>query len=146
MRAARKRQVLAELFGAEVARLLRALATLADAHRVARDLPLASLRDALVEVTACLPVYRTYVDERGPSAADAARLDQAFTEARDRATADPVLPRALDFLEQVLHLRTPPELADRRGDSRGVPTGWSSCPCLAPCSARCSARSTTSRS
>ena len=116
MRAARKRQVLAELFGAEVGRLVRALADLAAAHRVARDLPLASLRDALVEVTACLPVYRTYADERGPSAADAARLDQAFAQARGRADTDPVLPRALDFLEQVLHLRPPPELAARRGE------------------------------
>jgi (1->4)-alpha-D-glucan 1-alpha-D-glucosylmutase len=111
--------VLAELFGSELGRLARRLAALAARHRVGRDLPPSGLRAALVEVTACLPVYRTYLDESGASAADAAWLGEAFAEARARARAgpglpDPVLPLALDFLETVLHLRLPAELASAR--------------------------------
>ena len=124
MRYARKMQVLRALFDAEVARLERRLSRLAVAHRVARDLPVSSLRAALREVTACLPVYRTYVGERGPSAGDAARLDQAFAEARGRAGGDPVLPLALDFLAEVLYLRPPPELAAAREEWLDFVGSW----------------------
>jgi (1->4)-alpha-D-glucan 1-alpha-D-glucosylmutase len=127
LRYSRKKLVLAELFGAEVDRLGRQLGDLAGRHHVARDLPPSRLLAALVEVTACLPVYRTYVTEEGPGPEDERWLRVAFAEARRRAglggsagsggstpMPDPVLPFAFDFLEQVLHLRPPAHLDSER--------------------------------
>jgi (1->4)-alpha-D-glucan 1-alpha-D-glucosylmutase len=114
IRYGRKKQVLRELFGAELGRLGRRLAALAAGHRSARDLTHGALATALVEVTACLPVYRTYVREEGPGEGDRAWLATAFGEARRRAAGDPLLPPALDFLAAVLHLEPPAYLLDRR--------------------------------
>ncbi len=114
IRYARKKQVLHELFGAELRRLGRRLAALATADRSARDLTHGGLAAALVEVTACLPVYRTYVREEGPSEHDRAWLATAFGEARLRTGDDALLPPAFDFLARVLHLDPPPYLASHR--------------------------------
>ena len=61
----KKKQVMADLFASEVRSLVEALASLAQHDRHALDLPLDELRAALLEVTACLPVYRTYIDGPG---------------------------------------------------------------------------------
>lgn len=114
IRYARKKQVLRDLFGADLARLGRRLLPLAAAHHTARDLTHASLLAALAEVTACLPVYRTYVREEGPGEGDRTWLGLAFAEARRRTASEPLLPLALDFLERVLHLDPPPYLASHR--------------------------------
>ncbi len=58
---------------------LNVLAHVLDAHRrratgKSRDFTLDSLRDALTEVVACFPVYRTYVDECGWTPGDRAVL------------------------------------------------------------------------
>jgi (1->4)-alpha-D-glucan 1-alpha-D-glucosylmutase len=59
----------------------------------------------LVEVTACLPVYRTYADaRRAPSEAERAHLERAFAEARRRAPGGPLTGAAYDFLAGVLAL------------------------------------------
>ena len=116
LRYARKKLVMTKLFGAEISRLARKLLLLAAEDRSARDLPPRSLVAALTEVTACLPVYRTYVDENGPDDADHERLLLAFEDAKRRTAdlADPVLPLALGFLRRVLRLALPAHLADRR--------------------------------
>jgi len=125
LRYGRKKQVMAKLFGAELGRLGRKLVSLAAEDSSARDLAPRSLVTALVEVTACLPVYRTYVDEAGPDEVDRERLLIACAEAERRAEpagerraselADPVLPPAIAFLRRVLLLEWPAHLADRRG-------------------------------
>src|SRR5439155_9629636 len=53
--------VMQRLFSGDVAALGRRLASLAARHRQARDIRMSELLDVLVEVTACLPVYRTYI-------------------------------------------------------------------------------------
>ena len=123
----RKRQALAELFDAEVEALTDGLAALAAEDLHARDLPRPALRRAIEEVTACLPVYRIYATEEGPSEQDRRFLAAAFAEARERSGAAsrkrsavvadplgpavrPLLPLAFDFLEEVLALASPSAL------------------------------------
>ena len=57
----RNKQVMRELFAAEVQSLGHHLGRLAAQDWKARDVPLSELIAAMVEITACLPVYRTYI-------------------------------------------------------------------------------------
>jgi (1->4)-alpha-D-glucan 1-alpha-D-glucosylmutase len=103
----------------DVARLTRLLAPIADAAvRVgshgSRQAPSSAgspadpetLTDAIVELVACLPVYRTYLDggDGIVPAADALVLDRAFATARQRGMASP---DALDLLSDVLRPASP---------------------------------------
>ncbi len=65
-----------------------------------RDFTLNSLRDALSEVVACFPVYRTYVTRDGTDEEDRRYVDWAVSVARKRSrTADPTV---FDFIREVL--------------------------------------------
>lgn len=57
----RKKLVMSTLFAAEMRYLSHQLAVLAQADRYARELPRTELAHALIETTACFPVYRTYI-------------------------------------------------------------------------------------
>ncbi len=113
---AKKREVMERLFPAEIRSLCRELTGLARRDRQGRDLPREELEACLREVTACLPVYRTYVRETGPpSPRDLRRLDEAFEDAARRAPERDA--RALAFLRRVLGVDEPPpdaEVAWRR--------------------------------
>jgi (1->4)-alpha-D-glucan 1-alpha-D-glucosylmutase len=101
----RKRQALDELFAGEIGALARRLERLAARDLHARDLPFSTLHRALLEVTACLPVYRLYADERrGPREEERAHLDRAVAEARRREPGGPLGGAAYDFLAAVLAL------------------------------------------
>ncbi len=66
--------------------------------------------DALIEVTAALPVYRTYTDHRAQLHPDDRRyLEFALTSARTSPRASP---QAIDFLQDVLLLEYYDELPD----------------------------------
>lgn len=94
-----RRQVLRELFGAELNLLAGRLARLARLHPEGRDLTVGELHRALFEVTATLPVYRTYRSTDRLRPADRAPIEQALAEARQRW---PEGEAALAFLELVL--------------------------------------------
>jgi (1->4)-alpha-D-glucan 1-alpha-D-glucosylmutase len=80
--------------------LAHALNRLSERDRRTRDFTLNSLRDALQEVAACFPIYRTYVSSRGFTDAERAALDAAIDGARRRnATAEPSI---FDFVRAVL--------------------------------------------
>ncbi|MCM8748601.1 malto-oligosyltrehalose synthase [Thermomicrobiaceae bacterium CFH 74404] len=97
-----RRQVLRELFGAELDLLASRLARLAQRYPEGRDLTAGELCRALFEVTATLPVYRTYRSERPLRPADRASIEHALAEARQRwPEGEP----ALAFLETVLLAR-----------------------------------------
>ncbi|MEW5762743.1 MAG: malto-oligosyltrehalose synthase [Bacillota bacterium] len=109
---AQKRRVMRELFPGEVANLVRQLARLAEDDRHARDLTCPELEEALVEVTASLPVYRTYTRDFAMAARDRAYVESALAAA---ARYDPALEPALSFLGRVLLLNFPAYLpAERR--------------------------------
>ncbi|MEJ2090772.1 MAG: malto-oligosyltrehalose synthase [Syntrophobacterales bacterium] len=101
----KKKLIMASLFGGEVENLGYYLGLLAAQDRPARDISRQDLVRALFELTACLPVYRTYIRSFSLSAQDRKTLDQAFEEVGHR---QPDLnPAALEFLRRVLFLETP---------------------------------------
>src|SRR5690606_21328417 len=59
---------------------------------------------ALVEVTACLPVYRTYVRDFNVSPEDRERIERTVRVARERTPEDLISPEAFAFLRRVLLL------------------------------------------
>src|SRR6266540_2418565 len=94
-----------ELFGSEVQALAARLQRLARQDRRGRDLTRSELTRALVEVTARLPVYRTYVRDRNVRAADRSRMVDAVRRAEDELPVEAA--PALDFLRRVLLLELP---------------------------------------
>jgi (1->4)-alpha-D-glucan 1-alpha-D-glucosylmutase len=83
----RKKQVIEQLFGAESRALHSRIVRLALMDRRACDLPFAALQTALKEITAALPVYRTYVRGQQISKHDLLELERAIQAAgRHRET------------------------------------------------------------
>ncbi|MGH2450651.1 MAG: malto-oligosyltrehalose synthase, partial [Candidatus Limnocylindria bacterium] len=119
---AEQRRALLELFGGELRNLASRLGRLAERHRHGRDLTLTELGRALVDVTACLDVYRTYVRDLSVTERDRLFLERALAEARRR---DPESAAAVEFLRRALLFDVPADLsdADRRLWLRFV-TAW----------------------
>ncbi|HUI69279.1 MAG TPA: malto-oligosyltrehalose synthase, partial [Spirochaetia bacterium] len=113
----KKKEVMANLLRVEMRSLGHHLALLAERDRYARDFPRHDLAQALVETTACLPVYRTYVrgfsigsDERRPY------IRKALEAARHR---NPRLrPECFDFISDVLLLRERTHVVPEQREAR----------------------------
>ncbi len=101
---AANKKVMRDLFIGEVNSLGHDLGRLAAQDRYARDVPVSELKDALVEVTACLPVYRTYVRDFNVSPEDRERIERTVRVARERTPEDLITPEAFAFLRRVLLL------------------------------------------
>ena len=106
-----KRRVMSDLFVGDVSALAQRLGRLAAHDRHARDLPLPELEEALVQVTASFPVYRTYIRDFTVSARDRAYIEQAVAAATARHPGD--VP-ARDFLRRVLLLEAPGDLPEEQ--------------------------------
>jgi (1->4)-alpha-D-glucan 1-alpha-D-glucosylmutase len=96
----KKRLVMEALFGGEVKTLGYDLSRLGSHDRQARDLSRRDLTRAMAGITACMPVYRTYIRNYTVSARDLGYLEKAMSDALRR---DPYLnPLAMEFLKRVL--------------------------------------------
>jgi (1->4)-alpha-D-glucan 1-alpha-D-glucosylmutase len=104
-----KRRTLHRYFTPEILSLERHLRALAAMDRHGRDLAPQALARALREVTASLPVYRTYSRGDGLSEDDRRVVHAAIEDAARRGEADP---RAVAFLGRVLLQQLPPGLSD----------------------------------
>ena len=83
-----KRLIARSALGAILSSLARELHDIACSDPRTRDHGLESLRDALAEVAAALPVYRTYVDARQPATAQDRRwVDMAVQRCAERSHA-----------------------------------------------------------
>jgi (1->4)-alpha-D-glucan 1-alpha-D-glucosylmutase len=112
----KKKFIMASLFGGEMHNLDEELVVLAAADRQAMDVARRDLMAALMEVTACLPVYRTYTNSYTITAAARRTIDAAVREARRRQpTLDAV---ALDFVRRVLLLEWDDDLPEDQKKSR----------------------------
>ena len=109
----KKKLVMNTLLGVEMRTLGRQLAELAAQDRYARELNRGQLIDALIEVTACLSVYRTYIRNMDLPAHATQYIEEALAAARKRA---PSLNSAcFDFVREVLLILNPPHvLVDQR--------------------------------
>ncbi|MBE0532497.1 MAG: malto-oligosyltrehalose synthase [Rhodospirillales bacterium] len=95
-----RRQVMDLELASELRVLANGFNRLAEMSWLTRDHTLIGLRQALREVAACFPVYRTYVDARGAVASDRRDLDWALSLARKRSRrADKSV---FDFIHAVL--------------------------------------------
>ncbi len=84
---------------AQLTTLTHALQRIALADRHTRDYGFNTLRDALAEIAAAMPVYRTYIVDQA-SAQDRQFIDWAVAHARRRGHATP--PALFDFLRDCL--------------------------------------------
>ena len=96
-----KTAVMQTLFAGEMKKLTTELANLATGDPRAKKLPPGELERALVALTACLPVYRTYSRKRTLSSQDRRALQSTLRAARGR---NPDIAPSLNFLARVLRL------------------------------------------
>jgi (1->4)-alpha-D-glucan 1-alpha-D-glucosylmutase len=112
----KKKQVMDSLLAVEMRTLGRYLGILAAQDRYARELPRHELTRALVEVTACLPHYRSYIRGFEVKAQDRLPIETALREAHERnAKIDPT---CFAFLREVLLLLPKPHLLPEQRESR----------------------------
>jgi (1->4)-alpha-D-glucan 1-alpha-D-glucosylmutase len=101
-----KRAIIQSTLAAERTRLGNELLRIAQGDRHTRDYTFNTLRDALVEIVACLPVYRTYVSERA-SKQDQRYIDWAVAQARRRSRH--IDASVFDFVRRMLLAQTAPD-------------------------------------
>jgi len=110
-----KRQVTTEAFQSELTVLTTALNRIAEENRRSRDFTVNSLRDALREIMASFPVYRTYTtcNSEGVEDRDQHSIEEAVAAARRRNPG--IDPSLFDFVENVLllHVSKAPGAAAR---------------------------------
>ena len=99
--------VMETLFRGDVNALGHHLGRLAAQHRQARDIPLSELMEVLVETSACLPVYRTYVHSFEVSERDRRYIEQTLSLARRRTSPEQISDAAFGFIRDVLLLNPP---------------------------------------
>jgi len=109
---ANKQLIMRVALASEVNVLARALNRISEQNRRSRDYTLNNLRDALRELIACFPVYRTYIDCAGGIVAERDRrtIEAATAAAKRRNPASD--PSVLDFVRDVLLLRDQEDLSD----------------------------------
>jgi (1->4)-alpha-D-glucan 1-alpha-D-glucosylmutase len=114
-----KKLIMRVAMSSELHVLARHLARISERHRYSRDFTFNSLHDALREVIACFPVYRTYIrrQQNSVSPDDRLHINAAVRAARRR---NPSLSDSIfDFIAAILLLRDPKgtsarERAERR--------------------------------
>jgi (1->4)-alpha-D-glucan 1-alpha-D-glucosylmutase len=112
----KKKLVMSTLLSAEVRYLGRQLSVLAQRDRYARDLSRMELAQALIETTACLPVYRTYIRSMEVPAEAKRDIGGAVDAARGR---NPRLGAScLDFVRDVLLLKDAGHLFAEQREAR----------------------------
>lgn len=107
-----KKLIMETSMASEVVALGVKLDGVSETNRSWRDFTRTGLTEALREVIACFPVYRTYVRQQqaAVSAADRAVIDTAIAQARRR---NPAMPAAVfDFLHDLLLLHFPAQSTD----------------------------------
>ncbi len=106
-----KRLITATSMASELNVLAHELNRLSERNRRSRDFTLDSLQEALREVVACFPVYRTYISERGFSPSDEMAINEAIGQAKRR---NPTLESSIfEFIRShICPVRQPGEAGD----------------------------------
>lgn len=95
-----KKHVMEHVLTGELQVLANALDQISESHWRTRDFTLIGLRSALLEVAACFPVYRTYVDDKSVTADDRRDIDWAVSQARKHS--EDKEDTVFDFIHRVL--------------------------------------------
>jgi len=114
----KKKLVMSSLLAVEMRALGQQLGLLAANDRYARDVSRSQLSAALIETTAQLSVYRTYIRNLEISPQDAERISNALRLAQSKK---PDLdPAGFDFVRDVLLLRNLPHVLSEQREARLV--------------------------
>jgi (1->4)-alpha-D-glucan 1-alpha-D-glucosylmutase len=95
-----KKVIISSSMASELNVLAHELNRISESHRRFRDFTLDSLQEALREVVACFPVYRSYYRGAQPTSFDRETVDRAIQEALRRNPA--VEPTIFQFVRQML--------------------------------------------
>jgi len=98
----RKKLVIRSALASELTVLANLASSIARTDRLTRDFTYLGLRDALAEVVACFPVYRTYITRQRTGENDRRHLRYAVALAKKVSPAADI--QIFDFLEQLLLL------------------------------------------
>ncbi len=98
----RKKLIMRVSLSSELNVLANRLSQLAESDPLTRDFTLTALRDAVTEVIACFPVYRTYVTGECVTGEDRRYVDWAIAQAKKRSPAADI--SIFDFIRDVLLL------------------------------------------
>ena len=120
----RNKMVMQSLFANEIQVIGNYLGELAAHDRRARDIPLSEIRRILVEVTACLPVYRTYLRSYQIDQRDRDLIEATLSLARSRTSREEVSDDAFEFLRRVLLLEPPYYARQHREQWLSVVMRW----------------------
>ena len=112
----KKKQVMDSLLSVEMRTLGRYLSVLAEQDRYARELSRDELTRALVETTACLTPYRTYIRGFEVKAQDKLAIENAVRGAQQRNQA--INSEYFRFLLEVLLLKPGPHLLPEQREAR----------------------------
>ena len=97
-----KKKIMRLVLASELNVLANRLDRLSEGNWQTRDFTLNNLREALSEVAACFPVYRTYIREKNITSQDRNYINWAITEAKRKS---PVSDQTIfDFLHAILLL------------------------------------------
>ncbi len=111
----KKKQVMETYLAVEMRALGHHLSMLAEQDRYARDLPAADLARGLIEVTAFLPIYRTYIRNFDVTPLERRYIEQAVEASRRRNPQ--INPGCFDFLRDVLALKNRTHLSSSQKEA-----------------------------
>ncbi len=111
-----KKLIISPSMASELNVLARELNRISEGDRRFRDFTLDSLQEALREVVACFPVYRTYVSEQGWNGFDEQSIDRAVAEALRRNPA--LEPTIFHFIRMMLLPERTPDLGSEEWQRR----------------------------
>ncbi len=106
----KKKLIMQASLSGEVNTLGHILNDLSETSRHTRDFTLNSLRTAIIEVIACFPVYRSYVNSCGVVERDRRYIEQAVSGAKRKNPS--MSPTVFDYLKGILLLKFPENLSD----------------------------------
>jgi len=102
-----KKLIMQTALTSELNVLVRALNLISEEDRRYRDFTLNSLREALREVVACFPIYRTYIDSKGSNAEDRETLEKSIARAK---SLNPAMESTIfDFIKDTVLVKTAEE-------------------------------------
>jgi (1->4)-alpha-D-glucan 1-alpha-D-glucosylmutase len=112
----KKKLIMRTLLGVEIRAVSRTLAELARDDRYARELHPAEIAEALIEVTACLPVYRTYIQSLEVPEAARKVITEAIEAARGRRPT--LAAEYFNFVSDVLLLAAAEHIRPEQREAR----------------------------
>lgn len=107
-----KKLIMNASLAAELNVLSNYLNQISEMYLFSRDYTLNSLRNALLELIACFPIYRTYVSEEEEAVTSKDSIKWAVNLARNRSLITDIL--IFDFIEQVLLLELEDDINSER--------------------------------